>query len=699
MSEHSKDLSQAQQENGNARSVSKPTNISHPQAPRKLDTKGLPLWRSRCDRQRPCASCSVRNLPCIYPEHSASVAPPGASSTGISAHERLAYLERLVMSMIPGPVQEAKWQPMAKAANQPDAPVKTPVDEQSDCGSMRTDDSELQYVGGDHWIAILDGIADLKDHLDRKHQLRLAESPIDGADEQLDDNHAEVANEQFKGALLLYGCRPASRKEILSSLPPKYAVDRYISRYFNYFDLVSSAAVHGPSFLHEYEAFWLDPSSAPITWVGLLFSMICLACLASEPLSGLEADHQPLQKIQSYREKIAQCLTLGQYTKPGPYVLETVVNYVYVEFGISPDANKDIWFLLGLEVNLAKLLMSDVLISNQMGMPRMISEGEYDTSEPRNLNDDDIDKDTQELPSPRSETEMTSSLGIIARGRMLKALGIIADLTDAVMPCPYSEVLRVDRILQEAAESIPPPMRVKLMAASLTDYPQVIVARLFVKHMYFKGQIMLHRRFCYMRESLQNEVDYSYSRKACLDACLGSLEIQHVLDEETRPDGQLYTMRWRVTSIMNHQFLTATMFLCSLLYPDRAVEREDEIRAALLRARAIWVRRSSFSKEAKKAAHTVSLVLSRITENSGPDGKQTENSTRGALAQRFRQVSFNWVSTVLKADAPMDLLKMPELMADLMPFDFDCASSSLNILDQTNLPGGWMSFINWPGSG
>ncbi|KAL4970987.1 putative transcription factor [Aspergillus stella-maris] len=543
MSEHSKDLSQKQQENGSARSVSKPTNNRR--------------------RDKPQLSCN------------------NSSSTGISAHERLAYLERLVMSIIPGPAQEANVQPIATTANQTDALVKAPADEQSDCGSMRTDDSELHY--------------------------------------QLNGNDAKFTNQLSKGALLLYRCRPASCKEILSRLPPKYAVDRYISQYFNYFDLVSSAAVHGPSFLREYEAFWLDPSSAPITWVGLLFSMKCLACLALEPPSGLEADYQSLW-IQSYREKIAQCLTLGQYTKPGPYVLETVII-------TSMSNSRNVWAIIATRATFPSTTSLQGEMRRRlwatMGMPRKISDGQYDTSEPRNLNDDDIDKDIKELPTSRSETEMTASLGIIARTRMLKAPGIIADLTDAVMPCNYSEVLRVDRILQEAAESIPPPLKVKSMAANLTDSPQAIVARLFVKHMYFKDQIMVHRRFCYMQESRQTDVGYSFSRKACLDECLGSLDIQHVFDEETRPDGQLYTMRWRVISIMNHLFLTATMFLCSLLYPGRTVEREEEIRTTLLRARTIWVRKSSFSKEAQKAAHALSLMVNKLEtlqERSLPTG-------------------------------------------------------------------------------
>ncbi|KAL4923851.1 uncharacterized protein BDV17DRAFT_225603 [Aspergillus undulatus] len=119
-------------------------------------------------------------------------------------------------------------------------PVEAPVGARSECGSMRVGDSGFQYAGGDHWVAILDGIADLKDHVDREEQLRLAESSNDGAYEQKNDDATMAANPPSKGAFLLYGCRRASRNEILSALPPKYAVDCYGSHYVNYLDLVSS---------------------------------------------------------------------------------------------------------------------------------------------------------------------------------------------------------------------------------------------------------------------------------------------------------------------------------------------------------------------------------------------------------------------------------------------------------------------------
>lgn len=327
------------------------------------------------------------------------------------------------------------------------------------------------------------------------------------------------------------------------------------------------------------------------------------------------------------------------------------------------------WFLLALEVNLAMrmgyhrdpshfpgisplqgemrrrlwatVILSDILISGQAGMPRMVCQWQCDTAEPRNLNDADFDVNTTELPPARPETEQTTTLGIIARHRMLMALGAVSDLTARVKSCNYAEIMRVDAILLAAAANIPPPLRNKPMAASVTDSPQIIMARLFLSHMFYKGQIMLHRRFVHA-ESATDEA-FVYSRKSCLDASLSTLQIQHVLDEETCPGGQLHSMRWRVTSIMNHQFLTATMFLCSLLYRRCTMGREPEISAALWKTRAVWMRRSAWSSEAEKAAVTISIVLARVgdrtkgsevVENHGAGLGDVSNAMRPPLGHR-----------------------------------------------------------------
>ncbi|KAL2855323.1 fungal-specific transcription factor domain-containing protein [Aspergillus pseudoustus] len=683
--------------------------------------------KSRCDRQRPCSCCTARGQSCTYPEGSPTTGPPQPLPSTTSAHDRIVRLEHLVMSMM----QDSTAKPSVDQVNDTDMhpipgpgtpaetiPIETPVDEHSECGSLRISDSELRYVGGDHWVAILDGIADLKNHLDREEQLRLA-GGYNTIGNELDTADAS-APPRYKGALLLYGCRHAtSRDDILSALPPKYAVDRYISRYFNYLDLVSSATVHGPSFLREYDAFWADPFSVPVVWIGLLFSMICLACISSDPPEGPELEHHSLQ-VGLYLEKTVQCLVMGEYTKAGPYVLETVINYVYIEFGIRTDADKDMWFLLALEVNLAKrmgyhrdpshfpsispfrgemrrrlwatVLMSDILLSNQMGMPRMISDWQYDTSEPRNLDDAHFDEDTKELPQPRPESELTTALGIVARTRLLRALGTIADLTSAVQPCSYTEVMRVDGILHAAVQSLPQPLTMKSMAASLTDSPQAIISRLFIQHMFYKGQVMLHRRFVYIQDS-KRENAYGYSRKACVDASLGSLEIQNVLDEETRPGGQLHIMRWRVTSIMNHQFLTATMLLCSLLHCGPIMEREAEIRVALQRARAIWIRRSSISKEAKKAAEAVSLVLTR-------GGQYTETGANPLATQDITTyLDFGQPALLSDTSSHNEADRMvPNFLGTFMAPGLHDHNLGLDMNLYGDPPDGWSTFVNWPSS-
>ncbi|KAL5001796.1 fungal-specific transcription factor domain-containing protein [Aspergillus recurvatus] len=721
-----------------ARPASKAANSRRRDKP-QLSCNQCRRRKSRCDRRQPCSCCSSRNQLCTYPGDAAAMGPQGPSPPASSAHDRLVHLERLVMSMMRVTRPKAVPAPVVSVQSIPGdvttAEVHTPLDTRSECGSMRISNSELQYVGGDHWVAILDSIADVKDHLNREEQLRFAEDP--DRDESESSDPASTASARPRGAFLLYGgFRPTSREEILSALPPKYIVDRYIAHYFNYLDLVSSSTAHGPSFLREYDAFWTDSSTVPIVWVGLLFSMICLACLSFDPPEDTEAEQRSRQ-IDTYREKIVQCLIMGQYTKAGPYVLETVINYVYVEFGTNPDAEKDMWFLLALEVNLARrmgyhrdpshfpgispfqgemrrrlwatVLLSDFLISNQMGMPRMISDKQYDTSEPRNINDDNFDKDITELPPSRPETELTTALGIIARTRILKALGIVADLLSTVKPCQYSEVMQVDHILHEAAESIPYPLRMKPLAASLTDSPQLIVARLFIHHMFLKGQVMLHRRFLYSKAHSPSDAGYEYSRKTCLDASLRSLEIQHVLDEETRPGGQLHTMRWRVTSIMNHQFLTATTLLCSLLYRKEVLEREDEIRAALQRARAIWIRRSSISKEAKKAAAAVSLVLRGAvngrSEGSNPTGCATDELEDERLAgftgrqggnagMEFSGASVSAETTTSYADR----IYMPDLLETLISSDLQGPDLGFDVIDYGIHSDGWTTFVDWPGS-
>lgn len=163
-------------------------------------------------------------------------------------HERLIQLERLVKSMAQKQANESGHAP-ALGINRSIgsgegehhtylATTETSLDGRSDYGSLHVDASGVQYVGGDHWAAILDSIADLKVHFDQEEQLRSA-NYFEG-DILACGNHSSSTTLARSHALLLYAShRPVSRAEILATLPPKSSVDRYISRYFNGQDLVS----------------------------------------------------------------------------------------------------------------------------------------------------------------------------------------------------------------------------------------------------------------------------------------------------------------------------------------------------------------------------------------------------------------------------------------------------------------------------
>ncbi|KAK4244302.1 hypothetical protein C7999DRAFT_17424 [Corynascus novoguineensis] len=625
--------------------------------------------RLRCDRQQPCSNCSSRGMTCTYVEHPATIM--GVSKQA-AIHERIIQLERLVMSLIPGSgsnptPKDAEtpddFGPVLRSLNSNDSslfggatltPAETaapteerakPMDARSECGSMRIDHSEQSYVGGDHWAAILESIVDIKEHIEREERRSCNQDDCGNVDSAQGHDPSMVSRPTH--ALLLYGCPlPAVQSEVLSALPPKSASDRYVSRYFNRLDLVHCC----------YEAFWTNPSEAPIIWVGLLFSMICLALQASDTSDTAHGDpeHRFLQ-IDLYREKTVQCLLMGEYTRGGAYILETLIHYIYIEMNLQGgDAGKDTWSLLALEVNLAMqmgyhrdpshfpaitplqgevrrrlwatVLQGDVLVSVQMGMPRMISDWKCDTAEPRNLSDADIDHDTPELPQPRPETEFTPALGIIARRRIFQALGAVADLAAKVQPCNYAEVMKVDGVLHDAIANIPPLLRPKPMTSSVTDAPDVIMSRLFIQSLFYKGQLMLHRRFLHAASVSEDSDDFIYSRTACLTASLGALEVQNILDEETCPGGQLHMMRWRVSSILNNIFLTATMVLCSMLHRGQTLQRKDEIVRVLKRTRSIWLRASIGSREADKAAKTVNFVLSRE-----PDGHSMMDETKAGV--------------------------------------------------------------------
>ncbi|KAH7186275.1 uncharacterized protein B0J16DRAFT_363232 [Fusarium flagelliforme] len=615
-----------------------------------------------CRKRKPCSSCAQRELglSCTYASDRVS-SNSVAHQTRTTTQDRIRHLESLVYDLMQNSSANVNVQDQVGATatpsprgqpHVPDYPTPAAVAAPStneepvtaavslaDYGSMQSTGGGANYVGSAHWAAVLDGIAELKDHLDNEES------------HHSDSQGVDPPCPQVTGPQLLYGCpKLADKDEILSSIPARSVVDRLVSRYFNSFEM-SPAVLHSVQFLKEYEAFWEDPQATSPIWLGLLFTIMCLATqfeksrldpgVQSPAVLSMERELQEM--VDNFRLRIPQCLVLGSYAKGGPFVLETLMLYIAAEIFLSSDAEIEIWILMGNTVQLAlhmgyhrdpkhfkglspfaaemrrriwaTIVEMDLGLSAQMGLPRMVKHWQTDTQEPSNLQDSDFDSATVEMPPSRLNTDLTPILYRLVKARLMTTIGYIWDFSADVRPYPYTEVQKMDDKLDQARKSIPECLKWHSMARNITDSPQHIMQKVILETVFYRAKIVLHRKYMFLPLAQS-----ASSRRIVLESALKLLDYQHMLQEETQPFCQLYQERWRVSSLVNHDFLLATSILCYYLQHARgATQRVSEsdsfdetIMASLRRSHDIWLQSSNSSKEARKVVRALAVVLDRV---------------------------------------------------------------------------------------
>lgn len=276
----------------------------------------------------------------------------------------------------------------------------------------------------------------------------------------------------------------------------------------------------------------------------------------------------------------------------------------------------------------AMIIQIDFSVSTQLGLPRLVRESQTDTAEPRNLKDSDFDEHTTELPCSRPETEVTHTLYVLAKLRLLSVGVKVADVATEPRPHSYAEILQLDQQIDQARNALPSTMKWKGLASSLMVPSQTIIQRIWLEVTVQQLKIVLHRKFL---EPSRLHQQYASSRSACLTAAMTILEFQHLIDEETQTDGLLYQSRWRVSSAFIDDFLLATSILCFCLQIHTKAQKEpyndsesheiasvDKIRKFLKVSQVIWSRQSATSREAQKAVAALHYVLGDSETRSGP---------------------------------------------------------------------------------
>ncbi|KAF1975958.1 hypothetical protein BU23DRAFT_456653 [Bimuria novae-zelandiae CBS 107.79] len=621
----------------------------------------------KCDRQQPCKTCVDRGLPlsCTYSRNVSTSSSFSASDPSVNVHDRIDQLEKLVTSLmgaknggdperkntgpsIPSPLR----MDLNDGSADTEAP-KTPA-------HMTLETDETQYTDSGHWMSILDSIAELKGELDQ-----IASDPPQPR-----------RPDEDVGPELLLGLRShVTRQDIIAGLPCKPEADQILERYWLFVD-IAPTIMHKPKFIREYNEFWKNPDETPIMWIGLLYGVFAISTrlqsLIEEHDAGiLDPSQQTFSQARQdlFRQKVAQCLILGNYTKCPPFTMEAFLTYFVIEYLRSRDTQNGIWMLVGMLVRTAfrmglhrepskltnndlspfecemrrrmwcMVLRLDLISSGQVGLPRMIHPAMTDTLEPRNLIDEDLREDLTELPPSRPDLEFTPMLYTIVRNRFLAVFARVVDLVSASEQPTYREVLELDEGLRRTYDNVPDIFK----NANLKDfnpYAQGSMSMLILGLTYLKSLEMLHRPFLFLA---RDDPRYEYSRTSCIDAALEILDIQHMLELRSLDNRNLcqapwWTSSWRLSSLINHDFLLATTILVldldqDLVKPIQAsdVPRERfksgqptraEIIHALARVYELWTPLVSSSREVRKVTVAVKYVLGKAGASGfTPNGK------------------------------------------------------------------------------
>ena len=256
----------------------------------------------------------------------------------------------------------------------------------------------------------------------------------------------------------------------------------------------------------------------------------------------------------------------------------------------------------------------DVVVSGQIGLPRMIRDQQVDTEMPRNLFDSDFDEDTTILPPSRPDTELTPILYGIAKCRVASLWKIVDSVSTDIQMCPYEEVSQIDQSIRDARLCLPPVLRWTLMAESVTDPLNIIIQRLWLEIYFLKLRVVLHKR--YALPWLSREY-HQESQEIAVAASMQILELQHMIHEETLPGGRFFDFSWKIACLLNQEYLLAASMLCAYIRRSQQSAPkmpgpklpEPEIRQLLAKSLAIWERSQMSSTECKKVVEVLTAVL------------------------------------------------------------------------------------------
>ena len=369
------------------------------------------------------------------------------------------------------------------------------------------------------------------------------------------------------------------------------------------------------------------------------------------PFDGLE----PQEYVTLFRNCSAQCLMLGNYAKPTAYTVDALLLYFYCELLRFRGTNFGLDIVLATIIRVAMrmgyhrdpshypnisifagemrrrvwalLIQLDILASLQVGLPRLINERDSDTKTPRNIPEEEMNTEMNELPHSWPESGSAVPSYMRARMKLVSVLGTIHGYVTSVHPLSYDTVIQLHEMLNAQQDTLPASLKVQKFPP-ITDSAAVVMRRLSLDMLFRKSLCVLHRR--YMKP--QNRLSW----ETCIDAAQTIIHHQSYVYHESKPGGLLSGHLWKITYLATYEFLLASMLLCLALHSGSQLESDTSSAtglradsrgpAALLGAMeesyTIWKDWSAEMKESTQVLEIVRTMLDRVKRDSPTSSKE-----------------------------------------------------------------------------
>jgi len=345
--------------------------------------------------------------------------------------------------------------------------------------------------------------------------------------------------------------------ELEGLLPAKEEADALVAAYIDQFEQLHRI-VHVPSFRREYERFW-DPSTPrQAAFSALLLTLMsisnCLVAQSTGKLVGLVSrSHHMAEKwiaasdewlsrqskkhrrlihyqigCMLYLAKRASTVKKKRFwTGAGALIQDAISVGLHRDPGHRPDRisvynqemRRRLW---------AAMQEFDMQASFDYGLPTLLGSLHYDVERPANLDDDEFDEDSVELPPSRPQSEYTSaSFQHLSRQSMPLRLRLSRLLNGPLDELDYDQVIRYTNDITQEIDALP---SWDVGAGAASDAKKQPLLAYTLLHLQLRQYIIpLHQPFLKLRKSNSR---FQYSETVYYNAARDMVLLHDKLSEQ-----------------------------------------------------------------------------------------------------------------------------------------------------------------------